>query len=92
MLKCKSLSSYILLGEFIVPSHGKFQYINLQPCKPFFAYFELALSCGVASIFQHFCEATSRELVEDLMIQKHEQWMAKYGRHYKDAKETDVPI
>lgn len=32
-------------------------------------------------------QATSRTLYESSMVEKHEQWMAKYGREYKDEIE-----
>ncbi|MFS7920492.1 putative fruit bromelain [Helianthus anomalus] len=36
------------------------------------------------------CEVTSRTLNEDNMIQRHEQWMARYGRAYKDDLEKET--
>nr|GEV72593.1 senescence-specific cysteine protease SAG39-like [Tanacetum cinerariifolium] len=36
------------------------------------------------------CHVTSRTLNEDTMSQKHEQWMARYGRVYRDNEEKEV--
>ena len=34
-------------------------------------------------------QATSRNLLETSMYERHEQWMARYGRVYKDGDEKD---
>ncbi|KAJ0801380.1 putative fruit bromelain [Helianthus annuus] len=36
------------------------------------------------------CEVTSRTLNEENMIQRHEQWMERYGRVYKDDLEKET--
>ena len=36
------------------------------------------------------CHVTSRTLNEETMLQKHEQWMARYGRVYRDNEEKEV--
>ncbi|GKC79674.1 senescence-specific cysteine protease SAG39-like protein, partial [Tanacetum coccineum] len=37
------------------------------------------------------CHVTSRTLNEETMLQKHEQWMARYGRVNRDNKEKELP-
>ncbi|KAI7739579.1 hypothetical protein M8C21_016156 [Ambrosia artemisiifolia] len=36
------------------------------------------------------CDVTSRTLNENSMIQRHEQWMARYGKEYKDDLEKET--
>ncbi|KAI3755501.1 hypothetical protein L1987_55302 [Smallanthus sonchifolius] len=36
------------------------------------------------------CHVTSRTLNEENMLQRHEQWMARYGRVYKDDSEKEA--
>ncbi|KAJ9566280.1 hypothetical protein OSB04_002246 [Centaurea solstitialis] len=36
------------------------------------------------------CDVTSRTLTEETMLQKHQQWMARYGREYKDNLEKET--
>lgn len=36
------------------------------------------------------CHVSSRVLNEETMLQKHEQWMARYGRVYRDQKEQEM--
>ncbi|KAJ9566277.1 hypothetical protein OSB04_002243 [Centaurea solstitialis] len=36
------------------------------------------------------CDVTSRTLTEETMLQKHQQWMARYGREYKDDSEREM--
>ncbi|XP_024992824.1 senescence-specific cysteine protease SAG39-like isoform X2 [Cynara cardunculus var. scolymus] len=36
------------------------------------------------------CNVTSRTLNEETMLQKHQQWMARYGRQYKDDIERET--
>ncbi|KAJ9566281.1 hypothetical protein OSB04_002247 [Centaurea solstitialis] len=36
------------------------------------------------------CDVTSRALTEETMLQKHQQWMARYGREYKDDLEKET--
>jgi|UniRef100_A0A2N9JB71 KDEL-tailed cysteine endopeptidase len=35
------------------------------------------------------CQATSRTLHDASMLERHEQWMAQYGRTYKDNAEKE---
>lgn len=46
----------------------------------------LLLALGVLAVCSM---AASRELSEMSMAERHEQWMTKYGREYKDAAERD---
>lgn len=36
------------------------------------------------------CQVSSRTLNEETMVQTHEQWMARYGRVYKDEVEKEM--
>lgn len=36
------------------------------------------------------CQVTSRTLNEETMLQRHEQWMARYGRVYRDDVEKEM--
>ena len=36
------------------------------------------------------CDVTSRTLAEETMLQKHQHWMARYGREYKDDLEKET--
>ena len=36
------------------------------------------------------CNVTSRTLTEETMLQKHQHWMARYGREYKDDLEKET--
>ncbi|XP_076904543.1 senescence-specific cysteine protease SAG39-like [Bidens hawaiensis] len=36
------------------------------------------------------CQVTSRKLTQETMMQRHEQWMAQYGRVYKDDVEKEM--
>ncbi|XWS44491.1 hypothetical protein CRYUN_Cryun15aG0050000 [Craigia yunnanensis] len=55
-------------------------------CKSLYQCICLALIFTVGALV---CEATSRSLQDASMYERHEQWMVRYGRVYKDNNERE---
>ncbi|CAK9160491.1 unnamed protein product [Ilex paraguariensis] len=56
---------------------------------------KLGLTCNLSSFYDEACagmwasQATSRTLPEASISERHEQWMARHGRVYKDIAEKE---